>query len=142
VLNIAFSGPPAHLVSSDDEYRLLRQNVFEQYSGNMVIPVEAPIVPTARVRVQLGNGEPLLCPTHSFTNMCWHVSQGRRQRQISAGQRLKCLPIEPPNFRLLQLVRRQLSPRVCPISYAEPQAAELPTLLMTHPRPNIHAKMV
>jgi hypothetical protein len=56
----------AHLlVSSDDEYRLLRQNVFEQYSGNMVIPVEAPIVPTSRVRVQLRGGEPLLC-LHPF----------------------------------------------------------------------------
>ncbi|KIM40465.1 hypothetical protein M413DRAFT_445922 [Hebeloma cylindrosporum] len=37
---------------NDDEYRLLRQNVFEQYSSNAVIPVESPIVPIARVHVQ------------------------------------------------------------------------------------------
>jgi len=52
---------PAHFVtniSSDDEYRLLRQNVFEQYSSNAVIPVESPIVPIVRVRI---HGEPLLC---------------------------------------------------------------------------------
>jgi len=50
---------PVHLVtsiSSDDEYRLLRQNVFEQYSSNAVIPVESPIVPIVRIRI---HGEPL-----------------------------------------------------------------------------------
>ncbi|KAF4613553.1 hypothetical protein D9613_007620 [Agrocybe pediades] len=36
---------------NDDEYRLLRQNVFEQFSTSVTIPVEVPIVPIARVQV-------------------------------------------------------------------------------------------
>ncbi|KAG6891383.1 hypothetical protein C0992_008094 [Termitomyces sp. T32_za158] len=34
--------------SSDDEYRLLRQNLFEQHSTTALVPVEAPILPVAR----------------------------------------------------------------------------------------------
>ncbi|KAK7463540.1 hypothetical protein VKT23_006888 [Stygiomarasmius scandens] len=34
----------------DDEYRLLRQDVFERYAANPVIPVELPLVPTAATR--------------------------------------------------------------------------------------------
>ncbi|KAF8150643.1 hypothetical protein B0H34DRAFT_678438 [Crassisporium funariophilum] len=37
---------------NDDEYRLLRQNVFEQYSSNVMIPVEVSIVPITRQHVQ------------------------------------------------------------------------------------------
>lgn len=40
--------------SSDDEYRLLRQNLFEQYSGNASIPVESPLVPITAIYVQRG----------------------------------------------------------------------------------------
>ncbi|KAF8802434.1 hypothetical protein BYT27DRAFT_7172775 [Phlegmacium glaucopus] len=36
---------------NDDEYRLLRQNVFEQYSGTN-IPVESPLVPITAIHVQ------------------------------------------------------------------------------------------
>ena len=39
---------------SDDEYRLLRQNLFEQYSGNATIPVESPLVPITAIYVQRG----------------------------------------------------------------------------------------
>ena len=36
---------------SDDEYRLLRQNLFEQYSGYASVPVESPLVPiTANIQ--------------------------------------------------------------------------------------------
>ncbi|KAF5367421.1 hypothetical protein D9758_003615 [Tetrapyrgos nigripes] len=31
----------------DDEYRLLRQDVFERYANNTVLPAEVPVVPTA-----------------------------------------------------------------------------------------------
>jgi hypothetical protein len=40
--------------SSDDEYRLLRQNLFEQYSGNASVPVESPLVPITAIYVQRG----------------------------------------------------------------------------------------
>ncbi len=33
------------LFYSDDEYRLLRQNAFEEYSTTVVVPTEAPVVP-------------------------------------------------------------------------------------------------
>ncbi|TFK74092.1 hypothetical protein BDN72DRAFT_893323 [Pluteus cervinus] len=33
---------------SDDEYRLLRQNLFERYSTAVIVPVEAPLVPIAK----------------------------------------------------------------------------------------------
>ncbi|KAH9481506.1 hypothetical protein JR316_0006033 [Psilocybe cubensis] len=38
---------------NDDEYRLLRQSVFEQHASTVVVPVEAPVVPIARVHVQV-----------------------------------------------------------------------------------------
>ena len=41
-------------ISSDDEYRLLRQNLFEQYSGNASLPVESPLVPITAIYVQRG----------------------------------------------------------------------------------------
>ena len=41
-------------ISSDDEYRLLRQNLFEQYSGNASVPVESPLVPITAIYVQRG----------------------------------------------------------------------------------------
>lgn len=31
--------------ASDDEYRLLRQNLFERFASNSQIPTEAPVVP-------------------------------------------------------------------------------------------------
>ncbi|PPQ77107.1 hypothetical protein CVT25_010800 [Psilocybe cyanescens] len=54
---------------NDDEYRLLRQNVFEQHSSTVVVPVEAPIVPIARVHVQVqatspNHRRPSSKPTH------------------------------------------------------------------------------
>lgn len=36
--------------NSDDEYRLLRQNVFEQYSSSTTVPTESPIVPVSGSR--------------------------------------------------------------------------------------------
>lgn len=33
--------------SSDDEYRLLRQNLFEQHSDSALVPVEAPVLSVA-----------------------------------------------------------------------------------------------
>ena len=38
--------------SSDDEYRLLRQSVFEQHAGDAVPPVEAPLVSIERRKLQ------------------------------------------------------------------------------------------
>ncbi|KAF8643239.1 hypothetical protein AX16_009128 [Volvariella volvacea WC 439] len=34
-------------LSSDDDYRLLRQSLFERYSNTIVLPVEEPVVPTS-----------------------------------------------------------------------------------------------
>ena len=75
-------------VSSDDEYRLLRQSVFEQYSSSAVIPAESPLVPIVRVGV---HSESLLrpLPTPSAINCRWHIFQGHRQRQTNDDQRLK-----------------------------------------------------
>lgn len=36
--------------SSDDEYRLLRQNLFERFATSTVVPTEDPVVPAARPR--------------------------------------------------------------------------------------------
>ncbi|TRM61110.1 hypothetical protein BD626DRAFT_502759 [Schizophyllum amplum] len=36
---------------NDDEYRLLRQNLFERFSSNATVPTEAPVVPVARPTV-------------------------------------------------------------------------------------------
>ncbi|KDR79041.1 hypothetical protein GALMADRAFT_138001 [Galerina marginata CBS 339.88] len=43
---------------NDDEYRLLRQSVFEQYSGNVIVPVESPVVPVARVHGRVQDPSP------------------------------------------------------------------------------------
>ena len=76
--------PPLQFVtnaSSDDEYRLLRQNLFEQYSSNTVVPVESPIVPIARVRV---NGASLLyLSTRSVTNYISGLSPTPNQRRTA-----------------------------------------------------------
>ena len=42
------------MIFSDDEYRLLRQSVFEQYSGNASVPVERPLVPISAINGQRG----------------------------------------------------------------------------------------
>lgn len=42
------------MVFSDDEYRLLRQNLFEQYSGYASVPVESPLVPVTAIHIQHG----------------------------------------------------------------------------------------
>lgn len=34
--------------SSDDEYRLLRQNLFERFASGSAVPVEAPLVPMSK----------------------------------------------------------------------------------------------
>jgi hypothetical protein len=43
---IAFMPNSTHsnFISSDDEYRILRQNVFEQYAGEATTPSEVPPV--------------------------------------------------------------------------------------------------
>lgn len=35
------------LENSDDEYRLLRQNLFERFASSAAVPIEAPMVPVA-----------------------------------------------------------------------------------------------
>ncbi|THV07351.1 hypothetical protein K435DRAFT_959930 [Dendrothele bispora CBS 962.96] len=53
----------------DDEYRLLRQDVFERYAANPVIPVEAPIVPTVpaarKKQVEFAPSAPSTLPSSS-----------------------------------------------------------------------------
>lgn len=36
------------MLSSDDEYRLLRQNLFERFASGSAVPAEAPLVPMSR----------------------------------------------------------------------------------------------
>lgn len=63
---------------SDDEYRLLRQNAFEEYSANAAIPTEAPVVPikaSGDVHLGLHTPVPGMC---SFVfldlpNSGWHI---------------------------------------------------------------------
>ncbi|KAG6865177.1 hypothetical protein C0991_004620 [Blastosporella zonata] len=45
---LALANSQGLLNSSDDEYRLLRQNLFEQYSNSALVPIEAPPLPVAR----------------------------------------------------------------------------------------------
>ena len=40
------------MILSDDEYRLLRQNLFEQHSGYASVPVESPLVPITAIHIQ------------------------------------------------------------------------------------------
>ncbi len=35
---------------SDDEYRLLRQNLFERFATTTTVPTESPVVPVAKPR--------------------------------------------------------------------------------------------
>jgi hypothetical protein len=35
---------------SDDEYRLLRQNLFERFSTTTTVPTESPVVPVTKLR--------------------------------------------------------------------------------------------
>lgn len=42
--------------SSDDEYRLLRQNLFERFAGGAVVPSETPLVPLASASHRSANG--------------------------------------------------------------------------------------
>ena len=39
-----------NVCSSDDEYRLLRQNLFERFATSTAVPTENPVVPAARPR--------------------------------------------------------------------------------------------
>ncbi|KAF8798838.1 hypothetical protein BYT27DRAFT_7150271 [Phlegmacium glaucopus] len=41
---------------NDDEYRLLRQNLFERFANNSAVPTEASVVPVASDRARLKNG--------------------------------------------------------------------------------------
>ncbi|KAF8650146.1 hypothetical protein AX16_005381 [Volvariella volvacea WC 439] len=43
---------------TDDEYRLLRQNLFERFSTTTTVPTEAPIVPVARPRPRVNGSSP------------------------------------------------------------------------------------
>ena len=45
-----------NFVYSDDEYRLLRQNLFERFSSHSTTPAEASIVPVSSVRPVPKNG--------------------------------------------------------------------------------------
>lgn len=49
----------AHVcVFSDEEYRLLRQNLFERFATSTYVPAETPVVPVARPRPR-GTGSTL-----------------------------------------------------------------------------------
>ncbi|KAF5342248.1 hypothetical protein D9611_001669 [Ephemerocybe angulata] len=88
---------------SDDEYRLLRQSAFEQFSGNVAVPVESPIVPTvtpdrhgsprspsrARERPKDNNLTKL-----SVTNLIRRAT-GRNSPVISRGPSLPTSPSTP-----------------------------------------------
>ncbi|KDR82648.1 hypothetical protein GALMADRAFT_837529 [Galerina marginata CBS 339.88] len=37
---------------NDDEYRILRQNVFERFASNAAVPIEAPVVPASPARLR------------------------------------------------------------------------------------------
>ncbi|KAF8170095.1 hypothetical protein BJ912DRAFT_1066806 [Pholiota molesta] len=43
---------------NDDEYRLLRQNLFEQHSSSVILPKENPVVPVTRVHAQMRGTSP------------------------------------------------------------------------------------
>ena len=92
---------------SDDEYRLLRQNAFEEYSVSVIVPTEASVVPiSASVDAQhfrLHTPVACMCSPTIFLLISnvhgWHIVQ---------------LPnvSNSPN-QLFHLVdRNQLSPRV------------------------------
>jgi len=47
------------LENSDDEYRILRQNLFERFASNAAVPIETPVVPvTAAQPRQQTTGTP------------------------------------------------------------------------------------
>ncbi|KAG5648440.1 hypothetical protein DXG03_005014 [Asterophora parasitica] len=55
---------------NDDEYRLLRQNLFERFATTTTVPTEAPIVPAARPRPRGASsgqeGRPISRPLSNF----------------------------------------------------------------------------
>ncbi|KAF9533734.1 hypothetical protein CPB83DRAFT_889549 [Crepidotus variabilis] len=84
---------------NDDEYRLLRQNVFEEYSSNVVIPVEAPVVPIAarldvhvrtRPSASRATTSPSLnhqrnLPKHSHDSRKSIATPGRQKSSVTSG---------------------------------------------------------
>jgi hypothetical protein len=44
------------IYSSDEEYRLLRQNLFERFASGAVVPSETPVVPLTRSPRKSGEG--------------------------------------------------------------------------------------
>ncbi|KAF9463021.1 hypothetical protein BDZ94DRAFT_1289958 [Collybia nuda] len=55
---------------NDDEYRLLRQNLFERFSSSAAVPTEVPVVPLARPRPRVPGstqeGRPTSRPLSNF----------------------------------------------------------------------------
>ena len=49
---------------SDDEYRLLRQNLFERLAGGSAVPSETPLVPVVGPPRDLGDGRSALHRLH------------------------------------------------------------------------------
>lgn len=63
-LNRSFTSAPSRVskfqLYSDDEYRLLRQNMFERFATSTAVPTEASIVPVSRPRPPEGKCKELL----------------------------------------------------------------------------------
>ncbi|TFK70376.1 hypothetical protein BDN72DRAFT_896505 [Pluteus cervinus] len=53
---------------NDDEYRLLRQNLFERFSTTTAVPTENPVVPVARTRPRPAGSTPISRPTSGVTS--------------------------------------------------------------------------
>jgi len=48
--------PDGFFPPSDEEYRLLRQNLFERFASGAVVPSETPVVPLTRSPRKSGEG--------------------------------------------------------------------------------------
>ncbi|KAF8071826.1 hypothetical protein FPV67DRAFT_1482845 [Lyophyllum atratum] len=116
---------------NDDEYRLLRQNLFEQHSNSALIPVEAPILPVAgpgrkssrpptvptntRVRIQdthVDSGAPRLRRKTSFTAGLSNILRAATGKTPVSPSAPSHVPPRPPSASSAEAPKRGVIPRL------------------------------
>ncbi|KZT11977.1 uncharacterized protein LAESUDRAFT_719929 [Laetiporus sulphureus 93-53] len=92
---------------SDDEYRLLRQNLFERFASGSPVPIEAPLVPLSGIGHVNGDNRTSLSSTHDrqLSSSC-HVQSSR----ASSVQSRKSM-----SSSITSMLRRTASKRAAPI---------------------------
>ncbi|KAK7050926.1 hypothetical protein VNI00_005038 [Paramarasmius palmivorus] len=69
----------------DDEYRLLRQDVFERFSDTTIIPIEAHVIPIE----------------HQVVPMSVHIDEATAQSSIRIKKQVEFVPSSPPRSKII-----------------------------------------